>query len=188
MHQSAHKERKEAVKKQPLKRLIYQNWLVDLARNSSQVSLDEYSTDWLTDDSGEKRRALVERVVRSALETLPDEERELVERVHFMGESIPSIAKRSGHRVHKLEAMHRRAIMRLKKALSGFAASKLSIVSGRFPLCPLCNSRWRSEIDRVIDRKRPEDTWRKVIKVIDEHFSIKIRTPQTLIGHQKYHS
>lgn len=188
MHKRAQIERKEAVKKQPLKRLIYQNWLVDLARNSSQVSLDEYSTNWLTDDSGDKRRELIERAVRSALETIPVEERELVERVHFMGESIPSIAKRSGHRVHRLEAMHLRALRGLKKALSGFAAEKLSIVAGQFRLCPLCNSRWRIEIDRVIDRKRPEETWREVIRIIYERFSIRVRTPQTIIGHRKYHS
>ena len=56
------------------------------------------------------------------------------------------------------------------------------------PDCIICRSEHRREIDRVIASREEAETWRPVIRKIRERFGLKITTPQTLIGHEKYHT
>ena len=48
-------------------------------------------------------------------------------------------------------------------------------------------SQVRDEIDRMISQRDPKRSWRSVLIRLREDFGIRVRSPQTLIGHKKYH-
>lgn len=185
-------------------RVVYQNWIADLGRDPA-VPVDPDGPDELTDrietwieeiehsavrppDPQESRR--VERIrgaVGEALSRLNENEREVVEQFHLMGRTYREIAELSGRTPHRLEALHERAVKKLRKLLAPLVQELYGLGSGPTGGCPICASPWRSEIDRLITERDHEETWRPVMRRIRTAFGLKITTPQTLIGHQKYH-
>ncbi|RKX24166.1 MAG: hypothetical protein DRP45_08815, partial [Candidatus Zixiibacteriota bacterium] len=102
-------------------------------------------------------------------------------------QSYRQISEKSGRAIHKLEAIHKRAVRKLRKELRQ-TVKELFDLNGRSNHdCVICRSPHRAEIDKLIKQKMPEQTWRPVMKQIREAFGLKITTPQTLIGHRKYH-
>ena len=118
---------------------------------------------------------------------MPSDEREIVERFHFIGQTYRQMSEGSGRSIHKLEAIHKRALRKLKKELSGFVNATFGIVLSDARPCPLCRSPERAKIDILIRNRPRKSTWREIIGELKEHYGIIIRTPQTLIGHEKYH-
>jgi hypothetical protein len=104
-----------------------------------------------------------------------------------MGETYQQIADKSGRRIHSLEALHKRALKKLRKILAPLVAREYGVKTKPFNSCVLCCSPLRAEIDVLIAARPPEKTWRQVIRILEEKYRIIIITPQTIIGHQKYH-
>ena len=65
--------------------------------------------------------------------------------------------------------------------------SQLEQVEQESSRCELCNSPYRPQIDLLIEHKEDSQTWREVISEIRVKYGVTIKTPQTLIGHKKYH-
>ena len=160
-----------------MEKVTYQNWIVDIACSNG------YSSD--TTDSETVREIISE--VRRALDRLSPVEREFIERYYFKGESYPEIAENLGRRRDRIKGLHIRAVGRLKKELAGFVRSQFNIKSRPTADCPICNSPDRDEIDALVDGKKEEETWREIIQILKSKYNIIIKTPQILIGHQKYH-
>ena len=114
-------------------------------------------------------------------------EREFIERYHFEGESYCRIAEAMGMRMAMIDGLHRRATIKLKKLLAAFMADEFNLKVEAGPECPICISQYRDEIDRLIASKQKEETWRPIIQKLKKEYGIVIKTPQILIGHQKYH-
>jgi len=177
-------------------RITYQNWIADLGRDPSQpLNLEETSRpipvgagdfEALNDPEPERRRRIREAVAL-ALSKLSDNERELIEQFHYMGRSYREIAERSGRTIHRLEALHQRALKKLRTALAPLVKQLYGLGVSTDPDCPICTSPHRATIDRLIQERNRSDTWRPMICMLKSRFGIPITTPQTLIGHEKYH-
>jgi len=185
-------------------RVIYQNWIADLGRDPA-VPVDPDSPDELTgqtetrvdeiecsavrplDPQESQRVERIREAVVEALSRLNENEREVVEQFHLMGRTYREIAELSGRTPHRLEALHERAVKKLRKLLAPLVKELYGLGSGSEVECPICSSPRRSEIDRLITERDQEKTWRPVMRRIKTAFGLKITTPQTLIGHQKYH-
>lgn len=188
-------------------RIVYQNWIVELGRDpdrppdipgpdldrSDFISLDELPEMSAARDKSNpagsdfERVAAIREAVGCALEQLSDDEREFVERFYYIGQSYQRISQKSGRAIYKLEAIHKRAIKKLRKLLAPTVATMFGLTAGDNPRCVVCNSEYRGEIDRLIASREPRATWRPVIQTIKKKYGLIITTPQTLIGHRKYH-
>jgi hypothetical protein len=190
----------------PGNRISYQNWIVDIGydpRNPEALHRDvrdrclvslvdpsalEMSSEQVDSARDERpRTGDVRRAVADALDSLAVEEREFIVRFYYMGESYREIAEKSGRALHKLTALHERAAKKLRTRLAGFVREKYHVEVPDISSCPLCRSRHRDEIDRLIDSRDPTATWRPVLKVLRQSFGIKIGSPQLVIGHARHH-
>lgn len=141
----------------------------------------------------------IENAVREALKKLGEEERELVQRYLMAGQSMTEMAELTGRRVHRLTTQYQRALRKLRKYLAPLVAREFGdavadergrdeeVYAAESLSCPICLSAYRMEIDSIIAARRPDSTWRPVIRKLRESYGIVITTPQILIGHQRYH-
>lgn len=186
----------------PAKRLIYQNWIVELGRDpykpldDSQMGLvfdtrtpAASAHDWPCDtsDAPDCRSQAVKEAVARALERLSAPEREFIVRHYFMGESYRELSEATCRTFHRLEGTHTRALRKLRRFLSPFMQREFGVGPEQLSDCPICASPERPAIDQLLRNKDPRDTWRLVFRQLRDRFGITIKTPQTVIGHIKYH-
>ncbi len=162
-------------------RLLFQNWIVDLGFDPGhkRILLD-------TDNVIIPNERII-KAVRLALGKMSKNEREFIERYYFEGESYIKIGQALRWMPYRIEALHRRAVKKLRKHLAFFVKKEFGIEIEIEYECPICNSPSKGEINELIKVKKPEETWKKIIKTLKEKYGITIKTPQILIGHQKYH-
>ena len=186
-------------------RVIYRNWIVEIGLDPAKlkeqpdrddlrwISLDSPVAATLSSDS--VQQAIVEResakairhAVHEALEKLSEQEKEFITQFYFIGKSYRQISDQSGRPVHKLEALHKRAVKKLRKELSSFVHERFGIVTHFGPKCPICLSSFVAQINRLIANRDMTDTWKPIIKVLRERYGLKVTSPQVLIGHERYH-
>lgn len=133
-----------------------------------------------------QRRQELEGAVLRALACLPATERAVVEQRYLEGCSFAEIAAREGRTVSVITGRHRRALRRLRTLLAGFVQSRFGIRPER-PDCVICKSVYRDAIDRLIAARRPEEPYSVLIRRIKASCGLTIKSPQTIIGHWKYH-
>lgn len=164
------------------RRLIYEEWLVELGHDPSLESgMGAFG------QVGDERTRIIEEEVRRAMQTLTSDEREIVERLHYMGQTYRELAEKSGRPVYRLESLYRRAMKRLRKELRSVVKELFGVEPPLPKKCVICRSLFREEIDRMINERDPKQSWRTVLIRLREEFGIRVRSPQTLIGHKKYH-
>ena len=133
------------------------------------------------------RQKKIAAAVRQAVATLTVRERFVIEKRYFEGAAFALIAAELGKSEAAVVNLHRRALRRLQKLLADFARDHYGITTVS-KCCCICNSSHRAEIDEIIRAKKPEEPYRVVIAEIKARFGIRIKSPQTIIGHLKYHS
>ncbi len=186
-------------------RIVYQNWIVEIGHDpdtkvtpngrslfcSDLISLDHPGAAVLSDAEAVstcvERRELIRRSVTEALDNLDDDEREFVIRFHFMGESYRRIAEKSGRGIYKLEDLHKRSLRKLKKQLAAFVHEAFGLDSEVIRDCPICRSPFAAELDEIIRNRDRTATWHPVLSLLKTKYNLSIRSPQLLIGHEKYH-
>ncbi len=166
----------------PKTRLVYQNWIADLGLDPAQIKkfFDVVKIDTGPDDE-------INQEVRRALEGLEKDEMEFVIRFYFMGESYSEISEETGRAVHNLESLHTRAIRKLRNRLKAFVKKRYRIKPKQEKPCPLCDPAFRTAINEIIANKDKKTTWRPILKLINKLVTLKIKSPQVLITHEKYH-
>jgi len=161
-------------------RVVYQNWIVDLGRDPLK--------QWFLNENRSKPDEQLKEIVSSALKKLSSNEQEFIIQFYYMGKSYQEISSQTGRVIYKLEALHKRALKKLEARLLGFVKNRFDIKIHNKTVCPICESEYANEINEIIANRNPRDTWRPVLKILKEKFGINIRSPQTLIGHSKYHT
>jgi IS30 family transposase len=162
------------------RKLTYQNWIVEIGFDPGRKGDISVGAD-------RPRNERIIAAVREAVARLSPLEREFIERYYFCGQSCASIASALNKKEKRIEAIRRQAVIKLRKYLAGFVRKQFRIEVETGPDCPICNSPCKAEIDRLIKNKKKKETWKKIIKMLKEDYSVIIRTPQILISHQKYH-
>ncbi len=165
-------------------RLIYQNWIVELGFNPNHQG-EVMETE--RPDQPDKRQEQIKAAVSEALDLLNDDEREFIVRYHYMGESYRRIADQTGRAVHKLEAFHERCLKKLRKQLAPLVEELFGIESEPFADCPVCRSPYVDQLNEIIRNRDHRQTWRPILKLFRSRYSLVIKSPQMLIGHEKYH-
>lgn len=184
-------------------KLVYQNWIVEIGYDPAErftnnveddliemLSLDEIAeSDLDISDFNYEKKSKEELIsaVQKALNNLSEDERELMIRFYFMGESYVEISEMSNRAVYKLVAFHSRTLRKLKKSLALFAKETYQIETEPEISCPICESSFTNEINRLILKRDRKRTWKPVLDKIKKYYGIVIHTPQILIGHEKYH-
>lgn len=129
-----------------------------------------------------------EEIVREAVGSLPDEERQVVELYHFMGRSPVDIAEELKLSGRVVDRRLRFAAVKLRRLLAEYANKSYQIpLSPDLQSCPICTSQRRAEAELIISSKEERETWRRVMRELRDKLSIHIRTPQTLLGHVRHH-
>jgi len=161
-------------------RIVYQNWIVSLGRDPS---LPADNTVGETASYNEE----ILSAVQVALAALTSEEESFIRAFYFQGWGYRQISGQTGRELYKLEALHQRAVDKLKTHLSVLLDGKYGLAERRPRTCPLCQHERRAEIDRVLASKKEWETWGRCLSILREQYGIPVRTPQLLIGHCKYH-
>ncbi|UCC45016.1 MAG: sigma-70 family RNA polymerase sigma factor [Candidatus Zixiibacteriota bacterium] len=177
------------------KKVVCLDWVVEMGRgprtdrNGSRKYLDETAKSPEEIQGEARRQEFIQAEVREALASLVEDEREFVELFHFSGLSYAEISEKSGRPVYRLEALHKRALKKLRRELAPLVEKLYDFEPDGSSTreCIICNSPFRPEIDLLIKYKEDSETWRGIIRELRKKYGIRIRTPQTLIGHQKYH-
>lgn len=193
----------------PRNRIVYQNWIVDLGydpslRNRTEIwhegdteliSLDTPDAELIDTETvshTDNMAIRIQQQVSRSLLCLTDEEREFITQFYFMGRTYKTISEKTGRAIYKLEALHKRALRKLKKELLPFVSKHWHITitknQSNRNSCPICRSSYRNEIDQLIANRDKTKTWRPVLQILREQYGIIIRSPQILIGHEKYHA
>lgn len=187
----------------PQNRIIYQNWLVELGAEPKEIqkegllklfSLEEMLegkfdlADEFQFEEDRLRLTELKEAVSGALKKLSDEEREFIIRFYYMGESYVVLSEKTNRPLHKLAALNKKATRKLKKHLAVFVKQRFGITENLNKSCPICQSAYREEINRLIAGRDKTKTWRPLLKILREKYQLKIKTVQTVIGHEKYHN
>ncbi len=174
-------------------RITYQDWIVEIGRDPSRPPApeqpDEIPDRTAREEPGQTDPRLdsIRSQVQKAMNALTESEQGFLIDFYFLGESYESMAARQGRAVYKLEALHQRALRKLRKSLAGLASREYGIRVEKHPRCPVCSSPHRAEIDRVIRSRKEHENWGTIMRRVRDRFGVEIRSPQTIIGHLKYH-
>ena len=187
--------------KKKIKRIRYLNWVqgrVDFVP-AYELEIDE--------EEVLKKEMGLEKEVQQAMGRLNFLEKKFIQYYYFECLSYEKIAEILNKKQYKLQRIHRRALDKLKIILKDFVRERFQIscdpvqngsirkkpepVESVWPglnrNCILCQSPFKQEINLLIRGKRKDQTWKPLIKLLEEKYHLKIKTPQILIGHQKNH-
>ncbi|MDH4222460.1 MAG: hypothetical protein OEV55_02855 [candidate division Zixibacteria bacterium] len=135
----------------------------------------------------EKSKVELEEVVAKAMAKLENVEREFIRYFYFDCLSYEKICVILGKTKDRLERVHRTALEKLKYILKDYVTQRYHLKILPPEKCLICSHPRRKELEYIIDAKRKEETWKKVLQVFKKEFNLEIKTPQSLINHQKKH-
>ncbi len=171
-------------------RIIFHEGVVD--RYSGQHALFQFETE---DGNGPGASATqvgrtaepVIAAVRAAVSRLDPDQQDLIYQVYVLGRTLPDLADTTGLPHARLAVMHRRVKRRLCSLLAAFVNQRFGLDVGESVGCPICRHPGRGDIDRIIAAKRPDQSWRPIMRAIREQTALDLRSPHALIGHARYH-
>ncbi len=169
-------------------RIIYCNWIAEQGPGLPKSCPHNMSSDQM--EVAERNAAslrLLKTAVKQAMESLDEQEKYLIIRFYFMGQTISQISAETGRAGHKLCALHKRAAKKLQKKLAAFAGRRYKIDLTQHLGCIICQSPHRPEIDILLRDRDKSRNLKPVIALLRESYSTIISTPQILISHEKYH-
>lgn len=158
-------------------RILFLEWIYDVGRTSLFSRKGQ---------SPLQKEIIAE--VRKAVESLPSMERDFIELYWFEGRSLTELAELYGKRSHKLDSLNKRILLKLRKKLAPYVEAQFGIRDDSTAQCVICSSPCRAEIDELLQSKRPEETFKRINRILKNKYGIKVTTPQILIGHMKYHA
>lgn len=160
-------------------RIIYRNWIVDLGYDPG------HPPDIFAGTVGYNNTII--GAVGDAIEKLRDDEAGFIRRFYFQGETYRTIAADTGRTLYSLEALHNRAVKRLRAVLAPVLSLPENDKSGAEQTCPICRHKNAPQINALIRNRDKRQTWRPIIRTLKEKYNLRVSTPQLLIGHARYH-
>lgn len=125
--------------------------------------------------------------VREAVGKLTPLEREFIEYFYFECKSYQVISQILNKKIHKLERIHNRALSKLKTLLSDYVEARFNLSTPEETDCIICKSPFRHELDKLIQAKKEEETYKSLIRIFKQKYGLDVKTPQVIIGHKKKH-
>jgi len=165
------------------KRIRALNW-VEGVEEPESVSEE---SDLIERMKEEKAKVELEEKVEDSLDRLENAEREFIRLFYFDCKSYDQISEIMNKTKDRLERIHRSALEKLKFILKGFVSQRYKIKISPERKCLICSHPEREKLDELIKTKKEEETWKKILRTFKEEFNLEIKTPQTMINHQKRH-
>ena len=163
------------------RKIVYQNWIVDIGIDPGQIG----NLQIIGDKVQPNEKIIL--AVREALKKLTVTEQEFIEKYYFQGMTYLEISKVMNKRISKIEGLHLRSTNKLKKFLAEFVKEYFGFEANIGQDCLICQSVHKSKINKLIKAKKKCETWKQIIRRLKSDYQLSIKTPQILIGHQKYH-
>ncbi len=161
-------------------KIEYYGWLDQMTGQTAWPPESESDADLET-----RRRRIM--AVRRALRRLPKLERQLILAHHFYGDSLSYAARRESLSFAVAVSGYRRGLRRLRSQLSAFVAEEFD-VAAEASTCVICASPHRTDIERILRSRTRHEGFARVIAEIWDKCGLRLRSPQTIVGHVKYHS
>ena len=168
-------------------RIRYLNRVIELCGRLDQEIEQRILGSSCPDQERSEREELIGGEVRKAVQKLSPTERMFVELFYFEFRSYQEIAGIMRKKTCKLEGLHQRALGKLRMVLSDFVKEQFKFEPPQKTDCLICNSRFREELEELIKSKKEEETYSRLIKIFSQKYGIKVKTPQTIIGHLRKH-
>jgi len=165
-------------------RIRYLNWAVE---NFFELGIDDLRFGFIEDQEKIKKDVELERKVNQALGKLDEIERKFILYFYFDCFTYEKIASLMKKRIDKLQRIHQGALDKLKLILRDYVEKRFKLKVSDKNSCIICQSPHRNELDRIIQGKKKEETWKRIIKILKNEYNLHIKTPQILIGHMKKH-
>jgi hypothetical protein len=159
------------------RRVVHHNWVYQ------SIGL----AVWDQNEISERRERICE-AVRTEISLLSDSEREFMELYWFQGNSASEIARILQRKRYNLENLNRCIMRKLKNRLSKFVEEEFGIRSVYRSECVICCHPEIEKINQQLRSRAPDETYRRLIRLLKTDYGIDIKTPQTIIGHLKYHT
>ncbi|MGB2698305.1 MAG: hypothetical protein WBD28_10670 [Candidatus Zixiibacteriota bacterium] len=174
----------DSYKRKKRGRIRYLNWAVE---TFGDIKIGEKGFDFEEDQKKIRKDVELERKVNKALGNLDEIERKFILYFYFdcfTYEKIGSLLKK---RKDKLQRIHQSALDKLRLILRDYVEKRFKLKVDDINDCIICQSPYRNELDRIIQGKGKEETWKRIIKILKDKYNLKIKTPQIIIGHLKKH-
>jgi hypothetical protein len=175
------------------RRIKYLNWADELFAHSDE-EIEKKEVACLSDenksqvvDDGDPLREEPNLKVRKAVRRLSFLERQFVEYFYFEYKSYREISVILNKSIHKLERIHHRALGKLKLLLSNYVKTRFKLSLPEETECIICKSPFRQELDKLIQAKKEEETYKALIRIFKEKYGLPVKTPQVIIGHKRKH-
>ena len=114
----------------------------------------------------------VEKEIRRALEKLTEMEREIVERFFFLGQKQGKIGAGLGLSEFRVKTVLLKAKRKLKNFLAHFVRKKYGVIV-KEPICPICLSKKRKRIEKLLKTKTKEEGWKRILRQLREKHQIR---------------
>jgi len=176
----------DSCKRKKRGRVRYLNWALERSGMSGILERG-YDFDEGEDQEKIKRDQELEKRVHEALTRLDETEREFILYFYFDCFSYERIESLLKKRKDKLQRIHQRALDKLELILKDFVEKRFKLKTDDKTVCIICQNPHREELDRIILSKRKQETWKRIIKILNEKYHLRIKTPQILIGHARKH-
>ena len=166
-------------------RIRYLSWAIELFGYSDPGVEGEVTAESSREETDQK--------VREAVGKLSPLERQFIEYFYFECKSYNQIALILNKKIYKLERIHGRALTTLKMLLSDYVKTRFKLDSPEETdpkinsHCVICKSSFRRQLEKLIEAKKKEETYKSLIRVFKQKYGLKIRTPQVIIGHKNKH-
>jgi len=162
-------------------KLLFRDWIVEISGDPKSLLPGD------PEDQEAPFKGQVIRAVNRALNKLTPRERDFAVRYYFQGQSLKIIAAEWGCRRTTVAGVYKRTVLRLKYLLADFVRKEFGLAVRVERDCPLCRSPFRRQINNLIKSKKKEETWKRIMGILQKEYGLKITTPQTLMGHRRYH-
>lgn len=174
-------------------RIRYLNW-ADEVFGYSKEEIEKEEVTKLSEedkgqviDEGDRFREETTLKVREAMGRLTPLERQFVEYFYFEDKTYREISVILSKSIRRLEGIHQRALAKLKMLLSDYVKARFKLDLAEETECLICKSPFRQELDKLIQAKKEEETYKTLIRIFREKYGLDIKTPQVIIGHKRKH-
>jgi RNA polymerase sigma factor (sigma-70 family) len=167
-------------------RIRYLNWALESAGTGGLADL-KFDLDDKENQERIKKDKELEKKVNQALRKLDEMERKFILYFYFDCFSLEKIGFLLKKRKDRLQRIHQNALNKLKLILKDYVEKRFKLRVEGESNCIICQSPYREELDRIIRGKRKEETWKRIIRILQDHYDLRIKAPQTLIGHLRKH-
>jgi hypothetical protein len=125
--------------------------------------------------------------VRQEVSGLSDNHRQVIIMYYFESREITAIAIELHLNENDVRKLLREGLGQLKHRLTDLVQKRWPDRFAALKPCPICSHPRRRQIDKLLEARKPTDSWGKVNRAVRQKFGCTFNPPSVIINHLKYH-